>query len=420
MSSDIPVIQILEKSDYTKQHIVSLPNAVPYPPLSPSSIRIRSTCLSLTTNNFTYARLGEMLGWFNIYLLPPSTPSEFSDPTRFGRIASWGYGEVIESTFDSIPKGMIVWGFLPIGTLAVDQQVSRFPGAEDDNQILNVDPHRKDTLPAYNWYLTYAPGTEFSQHELGWSSIRGLFGLSWLLNRFSFPWDDKEPVHPAGVDVDKFQTGPWSKEDSILKDAVVVLFAPGGKTAASFAHQVRHARPADAQPRKVIGVTSTASKPFVDGTGFYDTVVLYDDIRSHSTIKNLGIDASTKVVLFEFGARGDAVSEWYHALKSSAKSLVTVNIGGEPTGDIGKHLNDSQREGRIQANASGLWQSVLEILDPKTLNKDLMEEWKKFVDGGAISGVKLQWGEGMDDCGKGWDALAKGEVGADKLLVYKL
>ena len=72
-----PVIQVLSRSNYEDQHLVSLPNAYPLPPLAPSSIRIKSTILSLTTNNFAYARIGHLLGWWDVHPLPPSIPAEY-------------------------------------------------------------------------------------------------------------------------------------------------------------------------------------------------------------------------------------------------------------------------------------------------------------------------------------------------------
>ncbi|KAJ2978781.1 hypothetical protein NUW58_g7387 [Xylaria curta] len=53
MADEIPSIQVLDKKDYFKQALVSLPNALPYPALAPSSLRLRTTVLSLTVNNFT-------------------------------------------------------------------------------------------------------------------------------------------------------------------------------------------------------------------------------------------------------------------------------------------------------------------------------------------------------------------------------
>lgn len=54
--SEIPEIQILEKEKYFTQALVRLPDALPLPPLGPSSVRIRAEAFSLTSNNFTYGK----------------------------------------------------------------------------------------------------------------------------------------------------------------------------------------------------------------------------------------------------------------------------------------------------------------------------------------------------------------------------
>ena len=71
MVESTPLTQILEKPDNTKQYMVSLPCTYPLRPLEPNAIRIRSIILSLTTNNFTHARLGYILGLWDVWPAPP-------------------------------------------------------------------------------------------------------------------------------------------------------------------------------------------------------------------------------------------------------------------------------------------------------------------------------------------------------------
>lgn len=70
MADEIPTVQILDKKNYFQQTLVPFPNALPYPPLGPSSLRLRTTVLSLTVNNFTYAALGTLLNWWDVHPLP--------------------------------------------------------------------------------------------------------------------------------------------------------------------------------------------------------------------------------------------------------------------------------------------------------------------------------------------------------------
>lgn len=123
--SEIPIIQVLEKERYFNQHLVSLPDAVPYPPLGPSSVRLRTKVMSLTSNNMTYAKAGFLVNWWGVHPLPPSTPAPLNDATKYGRINCWGFAEVLDSTHTSVEKGSYIWGCLPIGTLAQDLVVEK-------------------------------------------------------------------------------------------------------------------------------------------------------------------------------------------------------------------------------------------------------------------------------------------------------
>jgi hypothetical protein len=302
MASTPPVIQVLSRQNYEDQHIVSLPNALPLPPLAPSSLRVQSSILALTTNNFSYARLGHLVGWWNFHALPSSIPAEFSDPASFGRISAWGYGTVIESTA-GVEVGTQVFGYLPIGTLPVDMLVEfdpKIPG-----RFQEVSEHRIKLLAVYNRYFFHPKAATVQDREgQGYDAlIRVLFETSYMLNRFVFAWERTELVHPAG-------TGEgWSFDDAQLDGAIVLIFSASGKTALSFAHQLKHGRPVAHQPQSVVAVGSKSSSQFTAGTGLYDQLLDYtaddDDLG-----KQLGLKAESKVVLCEFGSRGSAAARY--------------------------------------------------------------------------------------------------------------
>lgn len=50
--------------------------------------------------------------------------------------------------------------------------------------------------------------------------------------------------------------------------------------------------------------------------------------------------------------------------------------------------------------------------------QDVLKEWNLSTDGGAVKGLRLVWGDSMDDVGKGREKLDKGEVGADEGLAF--
>lgn len=298
MAPQVPVIQVLSRQSFKEQHLVSLPNALPLAPLAPSSIRVQSTLLSLTTNNFTYARIGHLVGWWEFHPLPPSIPTEYSDPEEYGRISAWGYGTILEST-SQIPVGTQIYGYLPIGTLPVDMAVKYDPSTP--GRFEEVSPHRSKLMPIYNRYLFHPrAATADDRTSQGYDALmRILYETGFMLNRFVFAWQPSQLLDPNG-----WGDG-WTFRHAQLRGATVLCFAASGKTGISFAHQLKYGRPDAERPAKVVAVGSVASKAFVEGTGLFDSVLEYT-ADEQDLVETLSLDADSKVVICEFGSRGAA------------------------------------------------------------------------------------------------------------------
>lgn len=148
--TEVPVIQVLEKEHYFSQALVPLPSAVPYPPLAPSSLLLRTKLLALTVNNFTYAKLGFLAHWWDVHYLSASTPAPYDDPSKYGRLSAWGWAEVLELTHTGVPAGSFFWGYQPIGTLPQDLTVrdGSVPG-----QITATNAFRQKLMPLYIRYF---------------------------------------------------------------------------------------------------------------------------------------------------------------------------------------------------------------------------------------------------------------------------
>ncbi|RDW75571.1 hypothetical protein BP5796_06392 [Coleophoma crateriformis] len=428
MDSKYPVIQVLSRQNYEHQHIVALPGAIPLPPLAPSSLRVQSYILSLTTNNFTYARVGSFIGsWWEVHPLPPSIPAEFADSNKYGRISAWGYGVVTESTLseDSTVKvGSLVYGYLPIGTLPVDLEgglSTELPG-----QFLETSSRRKILMPIYNRYLTFPPSipTEQEKQSLGHDALwQVLFETGYLFNRFIFAFTPTDRVHPDQ------ELGPVPEKELTVEqthigpDTTVVIFAGSGKTALGFAHELRHGRPEGCRPGKIVAVGSQASSRFVEGTGLYDVTMKYDADEGEDFTAQLGVDPDAHLILCDFGARGGAQDRWAGKLKALCKSMSIFRIGGEvvatnPEETLQAFMKSSQSEG-IQINASDMRVHALRVLGEKRYFEEFLDAWQKCKSVG-VKGLNLRWGKGMEDLAGGWDKLASGEIGPDQGLVFDL
>lgn len=345
----VPVIQVLSKKDFTEQHVVPPPSALPLLPLAPSAIRVKTALLSLTANNLTIARIGHLVGWWDVHPLPPSIPPEFGDPAKYGRISAWGFADVLESNIAGVSAGERIFGYLPIGTLPVDLSIEL---TLDGRQAKENSPFRQHVWAFYNLYMLVSQQEEWPkdlQNE-GWDSLMlVLFESAFIINRFTFSWDPARLIHPQAAKDNEV----WNLTRADLKDAIVVIFAASGKTALSLAHQLRHARPAVHQPRAVVGVTSPRSEQFVIGTGFYDRAVLYDSMDSLTS--SLSVDGETRVILCNFGGSVDLIKRFSSLFRHRCKDLLVLGVGTEPSQlsaeEFAKGAKQMEELGLVQFNA---------------------------------------------------------------------
>ncbi|KAK3374743.1 hypothetical protein B0H63DRAFT_480828 [Podospora didyma] len=433
MSPSPLAIQVINKTDHTEQHVVTLPeDAAPAPLTTGSnSVRILSRTIALTTNNFSYAMLGgiPMLGWWNVWPMPASLPQPFNDASKYCRISAWGWSEVVESTISDLPVGARLYGYQPIGTLPETLELT---AGDVPGHWFEVSNFRKPLMPVYNrYYEANANDKEMTRTSLGYDALmRTLFETGFALNKFVFAWPSSTtttdsskivaPIHPLGQP-------PWSQADADVTGATIIMLAASGKTALSLAYLLRQGRPTEAQPKRIVAVGSDKSRGFTANTKFFDKVLIYDDVTSASVLDQITGDKPNKIVLLNFGARGDAAPKWMHALKThSPETRVQVFIvGGEPVAGArgGNELmalaQDPTSDVR-QVNMGGIRAKAMADVGAVEYFAHADASWNDFKQGGGIPELELKSGQGLDAFSKGWDALVKGEAGADTGLIYEL
>ncbi|KUI64539.1 hypothetical protein VM1G_00619 [Cytospora mali] len=404
--ADVPVIQVLEKDRYFTQHLVTLPNAIPYPALGTSSVRVRTKVMSLTANNITYAKLGFMLRWWDVHPLPPSAPAPFNDATKYGCINCWGFAEVLESTHPSVEKGSYLWGYQPIGTLAQDLVVKegKVPG-----QVIVMNEHRQGIMPIYNRYLVFPTSMsskiESKADQVAYDAIlRVMFETAYLMNRFVFTSDPEDTVNP------RMDNGTWTSEMADSSDATFICLAPGSKVALCFARELKHGR--GKSVGRVIGAASEHSLEFVVGTGEYDEV-----ISTKETPKDVlpAVDSGKRVILVDFGGRAGVAEKWAAVISKSHKNFLLVQVGSEVSEVSSSELLAGMQKMQsvkptyeaVQVNASDMRARAMAKVGEKQYFEGLEDAWKAFNKAG-IKGFRVTWGDGMQDVAKGWDLLCSG------------
>ncbi|OTB08265.1 hypothetical protein M426DRAFT_317379 [Hypoxylon sp. CI-4A] len=407
--AEVPVVQILDKKNYFKQALVPLPNAFPLPPLADSSLRIRTEVLSLTSNNFGYAKIGDFFGWWGVHPIPPSAPAPYNDASVYGRTNCWGYAKVLESTFSDVPKGSYIWGYLPIGTLPLDFQVKQ---ATAPNQFIATEPYRQSLLHVYNRYfvLPESIGKEIENKTDGIAYdalVRVMHLTAYLMTEFMFPEDPKQSVY-------------LNPEQADLTDATIINFAPGSKVGLAFTHLLKNERNAT-KPRRVLGAASDYSRDFVRNTGLYDDVVStssdpLDLLSRHETPKD------QKVVIYDFGGRAGVARKWASAIKAAYPKVQFVNVGieiSDPSVALSLPSSDPKGIDVSQVNAGDLLVRAMGKAGEVEYFKGLNASWERLREQG-FKGLKVNWGEGMEAVKDGWDRLARNEVQSDEGLVFKL
>lgn len=183
-----------------------------------------------------------------------------------------------------------------------------------------------------------------------------------------------------------------------------MLLAASGKTALSFAQQLRHTREPGSGPLKIVGITSSAATAFVQGTGFYTAVLSYDDLQQPqkvlSAISSTAPQSPKRILLCDFGARGTVTEDVHRLLQQGAEvPITTLGIGFEARAYTPEELSEmgarAARLGLVQLNSSGLRSRAMEILGEETYFADLSARWSEFKEGGGVPGLNTRWGQGM-------------------------
>jgi hypothetical protein len=221
-----------------KQDLRSCRFAVADPPatdaLNEGQLTLRVDRFGLTTNNVTYAVLGEALSYWDFF------PAQ----EGWGRLPVWGFGEVVDSGHEQIETGARYFGYFPASSQLTVQAGANSAG------FVDVVEHRRSLPAAYNQYrLTatdpaYDPATENEQMLL-----TPLFFTSYLLADFLL-------------------------DEELSGAETVICSSASSKTAYGLAFLLSVA---DSRPR-IVGLTSPRNAEFTRSLGIYDDVVVYDEV----------------------------------------------------------------------------------------------------------------------------------------------
>lgn len=244
----------VDRTDLRKTKIVKESTS----PLNEGEILVAIDEFGLTANNVSYAVSGATIGYWKFY------PA----PDNWGKVTVWGCANIIESRCDEIKVGERLWGFFPMASHATLQ-----PGKIRDDQFGDVAPHREG-LPGPDLYSTYRrTQTEpeiVQQYENERCCLFPLFATSFVIYDYLL--------------YNKF-----------FGAKQVVVGSASSKTGFGLAIMLHDDA---AVSQKIVGVTSTPNKAFVDSLKCCDQVVVYgDEAQIDNTIPTAYVDMSGDIKL---------------------------------------------------------------------------------------------------------------------------
>ncbi len=207
--------------------------------LESNQVLFRIDQFSFTSNNITYAIVGDRIGYWKFF------------PTKAGHgiIPAWGFADVVVSNHPEVKVGERFYGYFPMASHLLVE-----PSKVQPHGFVDGIAHRAALPPVYNYYTNVSQDATHSPEQEALQSIfRPLFTTSFLID-------------------DVFH------EQDYFGTQNIVLTSASSKTAQALAFLLTTRKKAQNLALNIIGLTSDRNKAFVNQLGWYDTVLTYDQI----------------------------------------------------------------------------------------------------------------------------------------------
>lgn len=303
------------------------------PALADGQVRVSIDRLAFTSNNVTYAALGEMLNYWRFF---PVRGEDGADDTAWGCIPAWGFGTVAASKHADVKVGERLYGYFPMGT-----SVDLTPVRVKDGSFVDGAAHRAELHAVYNQYTRCAADPFYTADSENLQALfRPLFTTSWLVDDFL---------------ADNAWFGAAGRPAMLLSSA-------SSKTAYGTAFQMKQR-----DTIEVVGLTSPRNVAFCESLGCYDRVVPYDALDT--------IAADTPSIYVDFAGSNTvrkAVHTRFTRLAYSCSIGAThLDAMGGGSGLPGPRPVLFFAPAQVQKR-SGEWGAAV-------LGQQLVEAWQRFL-----------------------------------------
>ncbi|QXQ04781.1 DUF2855 family protein [Sphingosinicellaceae bacterium] len=310
---------------------------------------------ALTSNNVTYAAHGVDMRYWDF----------FSAPGEWGVVPVWGFGRVTASNVEGLEIGERFYGYWPMADAVV-----LTPVKVTRRGFVDGAAHRSELAAVYNGYgrATDLPGDE-ALHML----FRPLYVTSFLL-------------------------------DLACGDGgTAVLSSASSKTAMGLAHALK-ARGG----WTVIGLTSERNLGFVEATGLYDSVALYDEVD--------GLKVAGRNVYVDFAGDGAVRAAVHNRFADALASSIVVGDTHWEVSGAGQPLPGPRPEfffaPTIMAERLAEWGQA-------GFDERLAVGWQGFT-AAVAPWLRVVAVEGVEAARASWTRMASGDVDPAEGLVVRV
>lgn len=220
-------------------------------PLQPGEALLQIRRVAITTNNITYAAFGDAMQYWNFFP---------TGEAGYGHMPVWGFADVVASTVGGVEVGERFYGYWPIAS-----HLCMRPERVTPRGFYDGAEHRRTLTSAYNQYTRCSADPAYQADDENYQMlVRPLFITSFMLADFL-------------------------QDNAFFGARQLVLSSASSKTAYGTAFCLEEQRD---QGVKLIALTSSGNRGFVEGLGCYDRTVGYDQMAS--------IDAGVPTLYVDF------------------------------------------------------------------------------------------------------------------------
>ncbi len=249
----------------------------PLTPLAEGEILFKIDKYAFTSNNITYAVVGEQVKYWDFF--PAENP--------WGMVPVWGFAEVAATKNAEIKLGDRYYGYFPMSNYLIVK-----PGQIKPHGFADTSEHRSALAPVYNFYTNNTTDPGYAKEKEDFQPIiKPLFATAFLIYYFL-------------------------KDNDFFTAENIVLTSASSKTALGLAFLLIKNKSDDG--KKITGLTSGKNIDFVKNSGYYDEVIAYENATDYLSQKN--------TVVVDFAGNSKLIQAIYELLGDTLKHVALIGL----------------------------------------------------------------------------------------------